>query len=86
MPRLSIVLSVICLGIGLAACERRPTDPPKPSTLAEATPVTAGLAGLGTPPDAKPPHGPASDPPKGPPQPAPRPPSQPSSAASAVMR
>lgn len=79
MPRYLVVLLPL-VGLALGACERRPSDPPKPITLAQTTPATAGLAPVALGPDAKPPHGPASDPPKSP-LPPPRPPSQPSSGA-----
>jgi hypothetical protein len=75
--------TLLC-ALALAGCERRPGDPPKPSTSFAATPATAGIAGLGTgsgsgPGRAEPPNNPASDPP---PYPLPRPSQPPASPAS----
>lgn len=75
------LLAVACVLLALAACERRPSDPPRPTTLLATHAMTVGFAGLPAPRPAKPPHGPASDPP---PSPLPRPPSAPGSGASGV--
>lgn len=73
------LLAVGCVLIALGACDRRPSDPPRPTTLLATPAMTLGFAGPPAP--AKPPHGPASDPP---PSPLPRPPSAPGSGASGV--
>lgn len=73
------LLAVGCVLIALGACDRRPADPPRPTTQLATPSFTAGLAGVPGPQPAKPPHGPASDPP---PSPLPRPPSAPGSGAS----
>ena len=83
MSQARTVLALAGVLFALGACDRRPGDPPRPTTSFDATPVTAGLAGLSGPPTAKPPHGPASDPP---PNPVPRAPSAPGSSASGVTR
>jgi hypothetical protein len=87
MSRPLPLVAVACVLAALVGCDRRPGDPPRPTTSSalDITPATAGLAGVSGPPVVKPPHGPASDPPPQPlPLPAPRPPSGPASGGGAA--